>query len=44
MEPSPAVGQLTVSGGGLVPLQSAVTVPLLGKWFHVGPVTEEMWT
>ncbi|KAF2435736.1 hypothetical protein EJ08DRAFT_656102 [Tothia fuscella] len=37
-------GQLTVSGGGVLPLQSAVTVPLLGRMFHIGPVEvrEEM--
>lgn len=37
--------EVTVSGGAVVPLQSAVTVPLLGKMFHIGPVegAEEMW-
>lgn len=38
-------GEVTVSGGSVIPLQSSVTVPLLGKMFHIGPVegAEEMW-
>ncbi|KIW07841.1 uncharacterized protein PV09_01759 [Verruconis gallopava] len=39
-----AAGEITLAGGSVLPLQSAVTVPLQGKWFHIGPVNEPMWT
>lgn len=41
----PAVSDITLANGGVLPLQSAVTVPLQGRaikfegrWFHIGPV------
>jgi hypothetical protein len=41
----PPVGDITLANGGVLPLQSAVTVPLQGRaikfegrWFHIGPV------
>lgn len=44
--PFVAAASITLSGGAVLPLQSAVTVPLMGRFFHIGPVDydESMWT